>query len=81
MAMSARSDANWFVCDGCGHLVLPPESNVQMHLRRPYRTHRQGGADIYFVGKGKPLHPTTGEAAEFRDYISGEHVRDLTKAA
>jgi hypothetical protein len=42
----------------------------------------KGGADIYFVGEGKPLHlTTTGEAAEFRDYISGEHVRDLTKAA
>jgi hypothetical protein len=23
MPMSARSDGNWFVCDRCGHLVLP----------------------------------------------------------
>jgi hypothetical protein len=23
MPMSARSDGNWFVCDRCGHLMLP----------------------------------------------------------
>jgi hypothetical protein len=39
MPMSARSDGNWFVCDRCGHLVLPRESNVQMHLRT-LRAHR-----------------------------------------
>jgi hypothetical protein len=41
----------------------------------------KGGADIYFVGMAKPLRLNTTEAEGLRDYISGEQVSDVTKAA
>jgi hypothetical protein len=45
----------------------------------------KGGADIHFVGKAKALHLNATlnatEAEALRDYISGEQVRDIGKAA
>jgi hypothetical protein len=41
----------------------------------------KGGADIHFVGKPKPLHLNTTEAEGLRDYLSGEQVTDISKAA
>jgi len=41
----------------------------------------KGGADIHFVGKAKALHLNATEAEALRDYISGEQVTDIGKAA
>ena len=41
----------------------------------------KGGADIHFVGKAKPLHLNATEAESLRDYISGDRITDLNKAA
>jgi hypothetical protein len=37
--------------------------------------------DIHFVGKAKPLHLNTTEAEGIRDYLSGDQVTDISKAA
>ena len=41
----------------------------------------KGGADIHFVGKAKALHLNATEAEALRDYLSGDEVRDIGKAA
>jgi hypothetical protein len=41
----------------------------------------KGGADIHFVGKAKPLHLNTTEAEGLREYVSGDEVTDISKAA
>jgi hypothetical protein len=41
----------------------------------------KGGADIHFVGKIKPLHLNITEAEGLRDYLSGDQVNDIGKAA
>jgi hypothetical protein len=42
---------------------------------------REGGADIHLVGKAKPLHLNATEAEGLRDYLSGDQVSDIRKAA
>ena len=41
----------------------------------------KGGADIHFVGKAKPLHLNTNEAEPLREYVTGDQVTDISKAA
>jgi hypothetical protein len=41
----------------------------------------KGGADIHFVGKVKPLHLNTNEAEGLREYVTGDQVADISKAA
>jgi hypothetical protein len=41
----------------------------------------KGGADIHFVGKEKPLHLNATDAEALRDYISGDQISDITRAA
>ena len=41
----------------------------------------KGGADVHFVGKVKPLHLNATEAEALRDYLSGDQVMDIGKAA
>ena len=41
----------------------------------------KGGADIHFVSKVKPLHLNANEAEALREYVSGDQVMDISKAA
>jgi hypothetical protein len=41
----------------------------------------KGGANVHFVGKVKPLHLNANEAEALREYVSGDQVMDISKAA
>jgi hypothetical protein len=41
----------------------------------------KGGADIHFVSKIKPLHLNANEAEALREYVSGDQMMDISKAA
>ena len=41
----------------------------------------KGGADIHFVGRQKPLHLNTNEAEALREFLNGETVTDISRAA
>ena len=62
-------------------LRIQPDIIVNMQNIAYIELTGKGGADIHFAGRIKPLHLTPTEAESLRDYISGEDVTDLGKAA
>jgi len=62
-------------------LRLQPNIFVNAHNVAYIELTGKGGADIHFVGKAKALHLNATEAEALRDYLSGDKVRDIGKAA
>ena len=62
-------------------LRLQPNIFVNAHNVAYIELTGKRGADIHFVGKAKALHLNATEAEALRDYLSGDKVRDIGKAA
>ena len=61
-------------------LKIQPDIIVNFHNVAYIELTGQGGMDIHFVGKPKPLHLKASEAELLRDYVGGESEPDVGAA-